>query len=160
MADSKVLVIADELVARIEDIVADNVPTTTATEVTRTYYMRFTDETVGRKVYVVPQSDETNTGTGATRGRDARKYTYLVAVAERIDSGMESIDEREVYIDEIVDFVTVLRDTLDNPRDFSLQVHDTNLVPVTTATREVYDVNLLNMKSVFYSEFEITFRED
>jgi hypothetical protein len=131
-------------------------------EVTRTYHARRFDaaKTVGLKVYVVPLEDDV---VSRRRGRTAAGTRSTAGSTSSSPSGCrrpgETWDEKDAWVDELVDLVTTVRDRLADKRDFpSLDGFDVQAGE--TGTRQVADIAELNQNGVFVSEFTSTIREE
>ena len=153
---SKTILIADAVAAALR---AD-LPVSSTTEITRTFFYRRFDaaKTTGRKVYVVPRQDAPAGTDGSDRSFDSFTHTLTIIVAERLGKDLVTYDERDDYVESCVDYVTMVRDFLDNPRTFDV-IEGMQFVPLTTSERELCDLSLLNNNNVFYSEFEVTLQE-
>lgn len=160
MPASAILQVAGALCELIRTFLPEN----SGAEVSRTYHLTRFDaaKTVGRKVYVVPEEDQqAPTAPGGDRGGDPTLYTFGVVVAERLDSAIRNFDDKDDWVDVRVDFVTAIRDRINEAREYILPgLEGRSFVPVANRPREVCDLALLNELGVFVSEFTTTIRED
>ncbi len=157
MATSRILVVGDALVELIKTLVPDG----TDAEVRRTYFARRFDaaKTIGRKIYVVARSDVMGDRVeGGTRSADPLDYMFSVVIAERMPAERRTWDEKDEWVDELVDFTTTIRNRLQNMR-YEPLVDGSTLYPIDTGEREVADIEYLTNEGVFVSEFTNTIRE-
>ncbi len=162
---SSVLKIADALVLQIRVLSRTEAE---EVEVIRTAFRRFdAEETAGRKVYVIPVEDMTG-GDGEDRGRGVTRHRFSIWVCERIPSEVVGFDDRDAWVDCRVDYVTMLRDALDEARNYDLTAGTTGANPVDGMTlvpldsgvpRVVFDQDVLNELGAFVSNFELEIRE-
>lgn len=157
---SRVLRVGDALVALVRSLCSD--AGRPDAEVTRTYHARRFDaaKTVGLKVYVVPREDDVVLGgDGGDRSRDPLDCRFNVVFAERCPKDWQTWDEKDAWVDGLVDLVTGVRDRLADARDYA-DLGGLVCVPVETGERVVADIAELNENGVFVSEFTNTVREE
>jgi hypothetical protein len=157
VATSRILVVGDALVELIKTFL----PAGGDWEVKRTYFARRFDaaKTVGRRVYVVALTDVMgDRSVAGQRQNDPLDYMFGIVVAERMPTDPQTWDEKDAWVDDRVDFTTVLRDRLQNMR-YDPMVKGAAMFPIDTGERQVVDIDVLVQHGVFFSEFTNTVRE-
>lgn len=150
MPDARLIEVADAVVTRI----TSNLDVPGSATVAREYTIDVRAEDVsGRLVYVLPGGVE-NQGP-ATRSDDFDDYKIGVVIVERYTG---TAADRKAWLDARLLWVqTQIWDRLQDVRAYGLLL--SSLWP-QLSNWLAYDYELLRQKKLFWSELEITFRED